>query len=421
MSPSICISLCVADGVDFAVVVNGTCYCSNDKPTYTEGSNHCNQACPGNPNLFCGGTGPLLQAAMSVFRRAISSVSVPLPAIPAPTNWQYSGCFFGDAYLSVAMNKGYVQYIAYPSPISASICTTICTSNGRSYVYAALYASRCYCSNTAPVASLQAGPGQCTSTACQSNTAEACGGVSNYAPYLTDTRSLMINVYVQASVPPSTTPQVPNTPGPSDWTYWGCYYGALYLLDTILNGFQVSALLDAVVDMSGSRCVTLCLGASVLPHPTFNFALTLGGTCFCSTKAPTEDALSSNQTMCNAPCPNHLGQRCGGQDPSNPPNLGRELINVVGRTAKVSGFCILWDCVYARNCVLCCAQTGIVVLTGLRGIPMNSRQHDMMVVGQWSSCLQRGESSIAWVSLSSPRCRELIMLRGLPVYRPRPF
>ncbi|CAO2658382.1 Nn.00g061050.m01.CDS01 [Neocucurbitaria sp. VM-36] len=338
MSPKLCISLCVADGVDFAIVINNKCYCSNDKPSYTEGSNQCNTACPSNPGLFCGGTGLLTSAAMSVFRRAISSVAVPSPVFPEPTGWRYSGCFFGDAYLSIATSKGYVQYIAAPAPISASICTTICTSNGRSYTYAALYASRCYCSNIGPVLSLQAGSGQCTSTACQSNTGEACGGVSNYAPYLTNTRSLMITLYVQASASPSTTPQVPDTPGPQDWRYWGCYYGALYLLDTILNGIQVSALLDAVVDMSGSRCVTLCLGASVLPNPTFNFALTLGGMCFCSTKAPTEDTLSPNQTMCNEPCPNHLDQRCGGNDPSNPSILGRELVNVVGRNAKVSGF-----------------------------------------------------------------------------------
>lgn len=338
MSPKICIALCVADGVDFAVVINDKCYCSNDRPSNADGSDKCSTVCPSNPGLICGGIGTVTSAAMSVFRRVITSIPGPLPAIPEPPGWRYSGCYFGDAYMATATFKGYVKYFESPVTLNATVCATTCTSDGRSFTYAGMYGARCYCSNTAPLLSVEAGIGHCTSRPCQGSKGEACGGESNYAPYLDNTRSLMTTLYVKAPTPSSTTPQIPDTPGPRDWTYWGCYYGALYLLDTILNGIYISAHVDAAPDMSGDRCIELCLAASVLPNPTLNFALTLGGTCFCNTKPPTESLLAPNQTMCNEPCPDNSGQRCGGTDPNGQPSLGDHLINILGREVKVSGF-----------------------------------------------------------------------------------
>jgi hypothetical protein len=271
---------------------------------------------------------------MSVFRRAITSVPGPLPAIPEPTGWRYSGCYFGDAWIAAAP---YFTFYEATVGLNTAKCTGLCSTgkNGVSYIYSALYGRRCYCSNSLATLGVQAGVGQC-GRACELNTGEACGGESNYAPYLISTRSIMISLYAKAPTPPSTTPQVPATPGSQGWQYYGCYYGALYLLDTLLNGIQVSALIDVVPSMSGDKCVSLCLGANL--NPTLDFALTLGGTCFCNTKPPTEDLLSGSQLMCNEPCPGNPMQRCGGNDPTEPPTLGRSLVNVLGRVAKVSGF-----------------------------------------------------------------------------------
>jgi hypothetical protein len=270
---------------------------------------------------------------MSVFRRAITSTPGPLPVIPEPTGWRYSGCFFGDAWLATAP---YITYYASTVGLSAAECTSVCTTgkNGVTYTYAALYGRRCYCSNSIATLSVQAGVGQCT-RACELNTAETCGGESNYAPYLSNTRSLMISLYVKAPTPPSTTPQVPETPGPQGWQCYVCYYGASYLLDTILNGIQISALVDIIPNMSGDHCISLCF--CLKASPALDFALTLGGTCICNSQPPTEDLLSSDQTMCNEPCPGNPTERCGGTDPASPPTLGRSLVNAFSRIAQVSG------------------------------------------------------------------------------------
>jgi hypothetical protein len=138
----------------------------------------------------------------------------------------------------------------------------------------------------------------------------------------------MISLYVKTPTPPSTPPQVPATPGPQGWHYYDCYYIALYLLDTLLNGIQVPALIDVVPNMSGNKCVSLYLGAHL--KSALNFALTLGGLCFCRMKPPTEGLLSENQSMCNEPCPGNSTQRCGGSDFTRPPALEGSLVNILG-------------------------------------------------------------------------------------------
>ncbi|KAL7775774.1 hypothetical protein CFE70_009618 [Pyrenophora teres f. teres 0-1] len=314
MSPKLCIALCVADGLEVAVVINAQCYCSNDTPAFNAGSNTCNLACPLNVGLFCGGT-----SSISVFRRAITAISGPLPASPEPTGWQYSGCFYGDAWLALSP---YITYYNSTVGLNAAVCTTICArgNNGISYTYAALYGRRCYCSNSPASLGLQAGVGQC-GRACEVKTTEACGGESNYVPYQNNARSLMITLYVRAPAPATTVPQTPATPGPQAWQYYGCYYGAVYLLDAIMNGIQISALLDPMPSMSGDRCISLCLAAST--NLTLDFALTLGGTCFCNQKPPTENLLAGNQGLCDVACPGSNGtQRCGGSDTATPLTLG---------------------------------------------------------------------------------------------------
>jgi hypothetical protein len=135
----------------------------------------------------------------------------------------------------------------------------------------------------------------------------------------------MVTLYVKAPLPPTTTPQVPVTPGPQGWQYYECHYGASYLINRLFNGIQISTFLDVLPNMSGDHCISLCLGANA--SPTLDFALTLGGTCFCNSQPPTEDLLASDQNMCNGLCPGNPTQRCRGADPANPPTLGRSLVN----------------------------------------------------------------------------------------------
>ncbi|KAF1832500.1 hypothetical protein BDW02DRAFT_423912 [Decorospora gaudefroyi] len=352
MSPSICISLCVADGLEVAAVINDQCYCSNDTPTFDHGSDQCTTPCPLNPKQLCGGT-----QTMSVFRRAITAIPGPLPAIPEPTGWRYSGCFFGDAWIASAP---YSVAGTLGSEMNAETCTTTCATGdlGIEYTYSALYVDTCYCSNSA-LSTLLAGIGQCTQP-CVGVPTEACGGLSNYAPYLDSPGSLMITLYTTAPPPPSTTPLLPGTQGPLDWIYYGCYYGALYLLDTILGGIQVSALLDATSpSISGERCVELCLAADT--NPILNFALTLGATCFCNVEAPPEALLALDQSLCNEPCYGNPDERCGGDDPTAQLSLGTSLVNIFGRQVEVSGFLV---CCRLFVCSKLCSVLSLVLLLG---------------------------------------------------------
>ncbi|EDU49696.1 WSC domain containing protein [Pyrenophora tritici-repentis] len=172
MSPKLCIALCVADRLEVAVVINTQCYCSNDTPAFNSGSNTCNLTCPLNTGLFCGGT-----SAISVFRRAITALPVPLPASPEPTGWQYSGCFYGDAWLALSP---YITF--YNSTVGLNATYQRAANLG-----------------------LQTSIGQC-GRACDVNTTEACGGESNSVPYQTATRSLMITLYTLAPAPAKTVP-----------------------------------------------------------------------------------------------------------------------------------------------------------------------------------------------------------------------
>lgn len=332
MSPKLCIARCITADADFASIIGGTCYCSNDGPLNTGGSGRCSTPCPANAGLFCGGSGA--KTAISVFRRAVKLIEGPLPVIPEPTGWRYSGCFFGDAYIAAATKTGKVYTYAANAAIGAQSCTTSC---GSSYAYSAMYKNKCYCSNTAPGASLLAGLGQCTSQPCYGNTGQSCGGESNWVPALPNTYSIMIVVYIKAPTLLITAPPKVNTTAPQGWTYYGCYYGALYLLDTIFGGFQATGALDTVPSMSADRCITLCLKANL----NFNYAMILRGACFCTARAPTEDLLSKNQSLCSEPCPGNPTQRCGGSDQGFSLSLGYRLVNIIGRLPKpplVSGF-----------------------------------------------------------------------------------
>jgi hypothetical protein len=335
MSANVCINACVAAGNDFAVLRGAQCYCANDLPPGNQGTNKCTQACANTATDFCGnsliGT---TTAAMSVFKRVVSSVVVPMLA--HPTNYDYSGCFFADAWINTIFPgpNGFTTTLS--SGADGSSCSALCDTKG-AYLYAALFGDRCYCTNITigATAALWAGDGQCT-TACTLTTGEACGGMNSAA-------NTMVSLYVRRPSAPSTSSPDPGTTGSQGWYNYGCYFGGLYLLDTILTGMQVSSLLDGAPDMSGDKCIAICRAA----NNGYSYAMTLSGICFCNNKPPTNDLRVTSQLLCALPCPNHLTtERCGGESTNGP--YGRSVITMYGEdpppdetTSDVSGISVL--------------------------------------------------------------------------------
>jgi hypothetical protein len=78
---------------------------------------------------------------------------------------------------------------------------------------------------------------------------------------------------------------------PMNWYSWGCYYGAAYLLETMLTGFQASSLLDPLSSVDGDMCIARCAEA---PEP-YSYAMVVGGLCFCNDKAPSKDSQAISQ------------------------------------------------------------------------------------------------------------------------------
>jgi hypothetical protein len=275
MSAATCIGLCVGNAMDFATVKGNQCYCSNATPDANSASNQCSTLCQGSLIEYCGGFSTLgTNIAISIYKRVVSLVAIPQPAYP--TDWTFSSCMYLSSWLSLPKLGNF--YSVSPSGGTDGVgCTNICNAANPLYTIAVVSGPTCYCATTTDsiASSLWAGLGEC-STPCANNAGESCGrkGVSSLALGIS---------YVRRTTAPSTTPPVYGTPGPQAWYNYGCYYGAVYLLDTILTGFEVSSLLDLTVDMSGSKCVAMCKVRS------YTYALTISGICFCNNKPPTND------------------------------------------------------------------------------------------------------------------------------------
>ncbi|KAF1911941.1 hypothetical protein BDU57DRAFT_551542, partial [Ampelomyces quisqualis] len=324
MSAKICIDLCGPDAKDFSIVRGNECYCSNDAPGIDSGpdkdtgTNQCNLLCVGSITEYCGGTGQVSEAAITVYKRVVSLLTLPAPAYP--TNWIFESCFYIDAWVALLTNGTAGNSFTAPAGNTDGVaCSNLCFATKSTYTTAVVSDQTCYCSTlsitaTASLTANLAGLGEC-SKPCTNNPGESCGGTSK--------ANLALGIaYTRRPTAPSTTPPKYGTISPSGFFNWGCYFGAVYLLDTILTGLQISSLLDLVPDMDGSKCVNLCKAQS------HNYAITIGGVCFCNKKPPTQDLRIVNQVLCNNPCPNHATERCGGEGIFGP--KGRSLINIFG-------------------------------------------------------------------------------------------
>jgi hypothetical protein len=292
MSASICIGLCIQNTMDFATTTGNQCYCSNIVPGIYSGTdrnigtNKCNMLCQYGLSKYCGGAGTGDNAAISVYKRVVSLITVPEPAYPA--NWTYSSCFYLDTWLTSLTSLN--SYSITPSVGTDGVtCSKFCyaqsIAQNKLYTTSVTSGATCYCSTLTIDTALWAGIGEC-SKPCYNDTSQSCGGTSKLG--------LALGIsYVRRAAATTTRPSVPGTSGPSGWYNWGCYYGAAYLLDTILTGLQVSSLLnlDPVSGMSGELCVSSCRNQGE------TYAMTIGGICFCNDKRPTQDLKVARQLL----------------------------------------------------------------------------------------------------------------------------
>jgi hypothetical protein len=305
MSPQLCINLCIGVGVDYSSVIGGSCYCSAQAPPSSAGSTKCTTPCAGAGDLTCGNPG---DGGFSFFKRLVTPNSpVPVPARPAPNDYQYSGCYFANDFIRGA------TYILQPST-GISDCSAAAAARG--FTYAGLQGDACYASNTPPTADSEAGIGLCT-TPCTGNTLEACGGSTS--PINTGSGQTQLVTLYSALTAPTTDAPVPDTSvtgptGPGNFFVDGCFNAGAFVLDSIVNGLQISYAAGSGVNNGAQQCFFDCYERG------FDYALTQSSTCYCNRNPPTTRAAS--QSDCNLACPGNPSERCGGQGDPNGPDGG---------------------------------------------------------------------------------------------------
>ena len=290
MNASACIDLCIQQAMDFSTSTGSECYCSNTAPGINSGSengigiNQCESLCPGSLTEYCGGNSTGSDPVFSTYKRVISLVEVPEPAFPA--NWTYNSCsYLGDWLDSLnSLNS----YSVIPAGGTDGVeCSALCyaesTVQDIFYTIAMISDTTCYCSTLTPDVSLWAGIGEC-STSCNDDASQSCGGTSKLGAKLGIS-------YVRQPSAPSTAPTLPGDIMPMNWYSWGCYYGAAYLLETMLTGFQASSLLDPLSSVDGDMCIARCAEAP----EKYSYAMVVGGLCFCNDKAPSKDLQAISQ------------------------------------------------------------------------------------------------------------------------------
>jgi hypothetical protein len=279
MNATICINLCVADAMDFAIVRGNQCYCSNGLPDPDTGTDQCNTPCAGNAAEYCGGYQSGNNVAVTVYKRVISLIAYPRPAYPR--DWTFDRCFNLATWLSLATTAYYKTSVV--GGTDGIGCTNICNDSTPSYNLAFVSGDDCYCTTGSIAVTLWAGIEAC-SKPCTKISGESCGGTNKLGA------ALAIS-YVRRATPPTSAPPVSGTVGSMGWYNYGCYFGAVYLLDTILTGFQISSILDLTPDMNGVKCVTTCKARS------YTFSMTIAGICFCNNKPPPYDLKVNLETL----------------------------------------------------------------------------------------------------------------------------
>lgn len=342
-----CVTSCKTAKTQFAAVIQGACYCYNDAIPNNFGTDRCTVPCLQNIlGAFCGGIN-----AVSVFRTVITSANEPLPSIPGPTGSRYIGCYDGFAYLELvtaasiipilpqAYIKSYGTTASSTDKITVEKCVALCAS--KQYTYSTPWEDTCYCADIAPLPINRVGPGHCTANACRGNTAETCGGRNDKNTIPLHFR--MLDVYGPATTIAATSkPPTVGSAASDEFTIRGCYYGGLYLLDSIVSGATIAGPTDS------TTCVKSCLSSA----SSYTYAMTLGDSCYCNNHGPTSDLLVTDQSKCNQACSKTATERCGGFDTSVSTSTGSALISVYGKVSLVSGSLRLIGFSHARNCAL---------------------------------------------------------------------
>tara|TARA_R110002003_G_scaffold196_5_gene15302 strand:- start:4645 stop:6606 length:1962 start_codon:yes stop_codon:yes gene_type:complete len=222
----------------------------------------------------------------------------PVPADPAPVGWEYYGCFIDTGSIEDSINYGFYWQPENPGPLpappimSADVCTASCSMNGRS-AFAGLDGSTCYCFDKRPSRS---GRQLFCEKPCFNNAEEACGGDSAGATKLTVYRRGR-----EYDIEPR-----PATPPPSGWQYSGCFSLEAYAYVALLNGFSTGNATNGNYESSVEQCIAICNNNGYWLYA----GLTSNG-CFCSNTPPFQD-LQLEEEHCQAQCPDHANQACGG-------------------------------------------------------------------------------------------------------------
>lgn len=157
MNASVCIDLCIQKAMDFSTANGSECYCSNDAPGINSGwensigINQCESLCPGSMTEYCGGHGTGSDPVFSTYKRIISLVEVPEPAIPA--NWTCNiFSYLGDWLESLTSLN---SYSATPAGGTDGVeCSALCyaksTVQDIFYTIAMVSDATCYCSTLTP-------------------------------------------------------------------------------------------------------------------------------------------------------------------------------------------------------------------------------------------------------------------------------
>lgn len=289
MSAKVCIDLCVQDVENFSIVRGSECYCSNEAPGIDSGSdknigtNQCDLPCVGSLE-YCGGTGQPQDAAISVYKSVVSVLTLLKPAFRP--KWSLKSCFYIDAWVALLTTSNSLTTAGVTDGIT---CSHVCFA-ATAYITAVVAGEACYCSSlsitaTASLTAKLAGFGE-YSKPCANMAGELCGGISK--------AGLALGIaYIRRPAAPTPTPSNYGL-GLSGFYNWGCHFGAVYLLDTILTGLQLSSVLDLVPDMDGTKCVNLCKAQS------YRYAMMTDGVCLCNNKPPTQILLPhSTCSNCN--------------------------------------------------------------------------------------------------------------------------
>ncbi|KAH7073340.1 hypothetical protein FB567DRAFT_633184 [Paraphoma chrysanthemicola] len=308
----------------FAALKGDICYCFDQEPASGNGQDICKEPCYGNEQEACGG-GSEDDVRLTIYQRTPAYDIEPRPwkpeeeggLGPAPTGWEYVGCYPLEPYGFYAVANGFSIQSATDDNFESSVeqCTTICNENGY-WLHAGLHSNGCFCSSFLEITpDTRLNDDYCMAQ-CPHHGEQACGGVGY--------RDMFVSVYKQklenALAPVDPVPNV----GDNDWFYKGCYGTAEYIA-------TAPDYADLNTEARAESCIQYCHDQN-----GYDLAGLLGGGCHCHSS----EIFQHRQDLfvpienCNFKCPGTSTEPCGG---STPPAEGDErptFMTLYGRTVE---------------------------------------------------------------------------------------